>query len=257
MFENLPYNTGIQLDPIKSLGDTLEIYRSILWRSHMIKKSIPLLFLCTLVYSGCNFQTSEDTSVDTMGTQTAAADDMATAAMEEAMDKLAEGQTATAGMEKDKADALATSISGAVAETLTAIALTPMDSPTPVDTQMETPTISPEPTETPTFIPTDTLAPPPSTAAPQFCYFVLDVWCNTHKGCSTVDVRNQTGMNSTWHIWSDNTSIDMTIMIPAGPCTIETRPGKYNFYITYCGDEVFDFSWQLNDNWWYKLSPCD
>jgi hypothetical protein len=153
---------------------------------------------------------------------------------------------------------MATSISEAVAETLTVMAEVPVDSPTPQDTQTEVPASLEPPTDTPTLVPTNTLAPPPAaTTTPQSCYVVLDNWCNTHKGCSTVDVRNQSGQPSYWHIWSDKAGVDATFTVPAGFCTLETRPGKYNFYVTYCGDEVADFAWQLNDNWWYKISPCE
>lgn len=223
----------------------------------MMKKQLSLFVLVSFILSACNFLTSEGTSPDTQASQTAEAEEMATAAMEQARRELVEGQTATAGVEQAAADALATSISEAVAETLTAMADIPVDSPTPADTQTEVPPPLELPTDTPTLVPSDTLTPLPPTAAPQSCYVVLDNWCTTHQGCSTVDVRNQSGMSSYWHIWSDKTGIDASFTVPAGPCTIETRPGKYNFYVTYCGDEVADFAWQLNDNWWYKISPCE
>lgn len=185
----------------------------------------------------------------------------ATTAMEEAKSELMEGKTVIAVVEKAVEEALSTVVSGAVAETLTAIVPLPSITPsivpeTPTFTPTDTPENTPSPSDTPTQQPTETLPPP--TQGSQVCYQVIDNWCSSHQGCSTVDVRNQTGMNSRWHIWSDKEAIDATFTIPAGPCTIVTRPGKYNFYITYCNaDDVADFSWVLNDNWWYKLSPCD
>ena len=134
----------------------------------------------------------------------------------------------------------------------------PMDTPSPespTDTPMPSPTLTPfdtltsTSTETP-LIPTNTLAPPTS-------YFVIDNWCLSHEGCATIDVRNNSDTVSSWHIWNTEFGVDSTFQVYPGPNTIETRPGKYNFYITYCGGEVAEFSWQLNNNWYYKISPCD
>ena len=223
----------------------------------MTIKSATLLIFFAFVFSSCNMLVSEDANFNSQATQTKASADMATSMMEEARRELMEDQTVTAAVEIAVERALATSVSEAVAETLTALAPTPVNTPTQLEILTDTPTVPAMPSETLTTDPTATYQPLPTTAAPQFCYHIIDDWCNTHKGCSTVDVRNQSGLNSSWHIWSDKEAIDLTFIIPAGPCTIEARPGKYNFYVTYCGDEVADFSWQLNDNWWYKISPCD
>lgn len=132
------------------------------------------------------------------------------------------------------------------------------DTPAPeaaTDTPLPSPTLTPFDTLTSTatktpLIPTNTLAPPTS-------YFLIDNWCLSHEGCATIDVRNNSGMVSTWHVWNTELGVDSTFYVHPGPNTIETRPGKYNFYITYCNGEVAEFAWQLNNNWYYKLSPCD
>ena len=131
----------------------------------------------------------------------------------------------------------------------TPLPLPPTDTLLPSPTLTPFDTLTPLPTDTP-LLPTNTLAPPPS-------YFVIDNWCLTHEGCATIDVRNNSGMVSTWHVWSTQFGVDSTFYVHPGINTIETRPGKYNFYITYCGGEVADFAWQLNNKWYYKLSPCD
>ena len=64
-------------------------------------------------------------------------------------------------------------------------------------------------------------------------------------------------MNSNWHVWSTEFGVDLTFTVYPGPSTMVTRPGKYNLYITYCGSEVYDFAWQINNNWYYKLPPCE
>lgn len=225
-----------------------------------MKTTTTLTFLfIVLLLTGCKSLSPDSNEVDkdANAVQTQVAADAATAAMEEAKRELMAGQTVTAFVEKVVEDALSTAVAGAVAETLTAIVPLPSITPSQVaDTPTGMPTFTPDPSDTPTLQPTKTFPPP--TQGSLACRQVIDSWCNSHQGCSTVDVRNQTGMNSSWHIWSDKESIDATFTIPAGPCTIVTRPGRYNFYITYCsGDEVADFSWVLNDNWWYKLSPCD
>jgi hypothetical protein len=221
--------------------------------------SILKLFFIIFLFAGCKSNPPDTIEIDavTNVNQTQVAADIATAAMEEAKRELMAGQTVTAFVEKVVEEALSTAVAGAVAETLTAIVPPPSITPSQIaDTPTGIPTLTPDPSDTPTTQPTETFPPP--TQGSLVCRQVIDNWCNTHQGCSTVDVRNQTGMNSSWHIWSDKEAIDATFTIPAGPCTIVTRPGRYNFYITYCGeDEVADFSWVLNDNWWYKLSPCD
>jgi hypothetical protein len=223
-----------------------------------INSALILLFKA-LLFIGCKVASPDTTGVDTdpNAVQTKNAADAATATMEEAKRELMEGQTVTAAVEKAVEDALSTAVDGAVAETFTAGAPLPSATSSQADdAPTETPSTTLAPSDNPTLQPTVTSPPP--TQGSQVCYQVIDNWCNSHQGCSTVDVRNQTGMNASWHIWSDKEAIDATFTIPAGPCTIVTRPGKYNFYITYCGeDDVADFSWVLNDNWWYKLSPCD
>jgi len=130
----------------------------------------------------------------------------------------------------------------------------------PTNTKRPTlpPTKVPTDTKVPTERPTRTLQPSvTNTSAPPPSYFVIDSWCNSHEGCATVDVRNQSGMNSSWHISNKDFGVDSSFTLYPGPATIVTRPGKYQFYITYCGGEVADFSWQLNNKWWYKLPKCD
>lgn len=182
-----------------------------------------------------------------------------TAMMAEVINEFMDGLTATANLEKAVEEALTTAVAAAIAETLTAVPPTPFNSPQPTVLVTSTPLKSPLPllSETPTSLPTLTLPPLLTATKPQICYHVIDSWCNSHQGCSTVDVRNQSGLDSTWHIWTQDNSIDVTFTIPPGFCTLVTRPGKYNFNITYCAGEVANFAWQLNDNWWYKISPCN
>jgi serine/threonine protein kinase len=205
---------------------------------------IALFALCIFVaLSVFQFQlnSSEPTSVVETLVVSATADNQATEAV----------QTSAAGTEQAKATN-AVMTSDALTEAV------PSETPTP-EPPTETPTQEQPPTETLTLTPTDTLTPmATNTSAPAPSYFVIDNWCTTHQGCATVDVRNQTGLNSSWHIWNTEFNVDTTFTIYPGISTIETRPGKYNFYITYCGGaEVADFAWQLNNNWYYKLSPCD
>lgn len=222
-------------------------------------KPLLLLLMMVVLICGCDQRPSAPTAAADTAAQTQAAAGTATAMMEAVRDEFAVGQTATAAVEKAVEEALTTAVAAAVAQTLTAVlppaSTTPPPPPAPTNTPLST--AAPLPSETPTTPPT--LAQPllPSATAAQVCYQVLDPWCNTHQGCSTVDVRNQSGMNSSWHVWSDKEGVDDSFTVPPGTCTLVTRPGRYSFYITYCGGEVADFSWQLNDNWWYKISPCD
>lgn len=216
--------------------------------------------LIAMLVTGCNLVSPETSDADADLTQTQEYAERETALMEEAKQELRDEQTATAAVEKAVEEALTTAVGAAVAETLTAIAPEPSITAIPVmDLPTATPTDSPMliPTETPTAFPTETFILQPTATGSMACYQVLDPWCITHQGCATIDVRNQTGMNSSWRIWSDSEPVDSVFNIPAGHCTLVARPGKYNFQITYCGSEVNDFSWVLNDNWWYKLSTCD
>jgi serine/threonine protein kinase len=140
------------------------------------------------------------------------------------------------------------------AETQAAPSNTPPPPP-PSNTPLPSPTLTPFDTFTP--VPTDTPPLPTNTKAPPSSYFVIDNWCLSHEGCATIDVRNQSDVVSSWHIWNTEFGVDTTFQVYPGISTIKTRPGKYNFHITYCGGEVADFAWQLNSNWYYKISPCD
>jgi serine/threonine-protein kinase len=157
-------------------------------------------------------------------------------------------QTSQAAEEKANASLTAEALTAAVPSTTHS----PMP---PTDTPLPSPTLTPF--DTPTPIPTDTSPPPTFTKAPPTSFFVIDNWCLTHEGCATVDVRNQSDMVSNWHVWNTEFGVDSTFNVYPGINTIKTRPGKYNFYITYCGGEVADFAWQLNNNWYYKIPPCD
>ena len=219
----------------------------------------PMLFIIVVGIAGCS-QPKPELATDQDGVSlTQAAGGTATAMMEDVRKEFMSGLTKTAGAEKAVEEALTTAVAAAVEQTLTAVlpaptdTLQPMDSPTA--TPMGTPTLIPSLTST--IQSTSTQLPYPTATRSQACYIVIDTWCASHKGCSTVGVRNNSGLSSSWHIWSDKVSVDTTFTIPPGHCTLVTRPGKYNFHITYCDGEVADFSWQLNDKWYYKLSPCD
>lgn len=150
------------------------------------------------------------------------------------------------------------------AAALTESASKPSDTPWPTDTATDVPTFTLVPSNTPTLdhtdtpVPTDTPLPSATnTSAPPSTYFMIDNWCLTHQGCATIDVRNNSGMVSNWHLTNSDFGVDASFTVYPGPAVIETRPGKYQFYVTYCGGEVADFAWQLNNNWYYKISPCD
>lgn len=225
----------------------------------MYIKPIPLLMIGVMLIAGCSRQSTSLTEAADSAASTQTAAGTATAMMAEVRHDFETGQTATAAVKNAVEEALTTAVAAAVAETLTAVLPAPSDTPPPTDSPTETPVNSPTylPSETPTTPPTLTQVPLFTPTVWPACYQVMDNWCSTHQGCATVDVRNQSGLDSNWHIWSGAYALDVTFTIPPGPCTLVTRPGKYNFYITYCDGEVADFSWQLNDNWWYKISPCE
>jgi hypothetical protein len=224
-------------------------------------KTALILFIPGLVISSCSVKTPSPTETVVDSALTQSAGQTTTAMMAEVQREFAAGQTATAAVEEAVEEALTTAVAVAVAQTLTAAILEPSDTPLLTETRLPpntpTNTATPLPTATLTSKPALTQPPLPTVTELQACYQVIDPWCTTHQGCSTVDVRNQSGLNSSWHIWSDKIAVNTTFTIPAGPCILVTRPGRYNFHITYCDGEVADFSWQLNDNWWYKIPPCD
>ena len=218
-----------------------------------------LLFIIGLIFSGCNQLSPIGTEGDKDSEMAEAAAATSTSMMADVLREFTNGQTATAALEMTNENVLGTTVAKAVADTLTSIpsGVTSTTEATILEPGIPSMTTTLVPPETSTNTPTLTQRVLPTSSQPQICFQVIDPWCNNHQGCSTVDVRNQSGMNSAWHIWSDRTNVDVNINIPAGPCTIVTRPGKYNFYIRYCDGEMADFSWQLNDNWWYKIPPCE
>jgi hypothetical protein len=212
-----------------------------------------------LVVVGCRQILQENGSSQDGLSLTHAAAETATAMMDVVKNEFFSGLTRTAAVDKAVEEALTTAVAEAVAQTLTAVLPEPTESRSPTESPTNNPpgSSTPFPSETPTMLLTSTQLLQPTATRSQTCYVVIDSWCNSHKGCSTVQVRNHSGLDSSWHIWSYNIPVDTSIIIPPGHCTIVTRPGKYNFHVTYCDGEVADFSWQLNDKWYYKISPCE
>lgn len=217
-------------------------------------KPLVLVILGFLAFalSGCSLFTSQTTNLETQVAATIAAGETATVMMEQAFREISQGQTATAAINQAVSDALT------AAAPVPTDTLQPSDTPIPTDTSTPTLEFTLTPSDTPTETPTLTFTPSQTpVVTPKPCFKIIDNWCNSHSGCATVDVRNNSGMSSTWHVWSDKLGVDSTFTIPPGVCILMTESGRYDFYITYCGSEVAEFSWQLNDFWLYKISPCD
>ena len=136
----------------------------------------------------------------------------------------------------------------AVSDALTAAIPSPSDTPIPLS---DTPRATATNSATPTATSTKTLTPSPTIkVSPTACYVVLDNWCLSHKGCSTMEIYNKTGETATVRIWLNDGSVDGTIYSPPGVrCTMMLRPGKYNYAFDYCGDH-YTGSHPLNDNWY-------
>jgi hypothetical protein len=119
----------------------------------------------------------------------------------------------------------------------------------------ETETQQPAPTEildTPEPLSTSTPTVTP-TASP--CFKILDSWCLSHEGCSTMRILNKTGSPATIRLHNlPKGKIDKTFEVPDGTCTMMLQPGRYHYDFYYCNKQ--DSGWHALNDMWYIQFTC-
>jgi hypothetical protein len=134
---------------------------------------------------------------------------------------------------------------------LTLTAALPSETPTveASETPIPTDTIETTETATPTETATATIAP---TEGP--CFKVLDSWCLTHEGCSTMDIINKTDSIAVIALHNKpKGTFDTRFTVAPGRCTMMLQPGRYHYYFEYCG-KTSDGWHALNYNWYIQFT---